>query len=168
MSVEELYIDNEPSSGEWTSDHDSGSSTTVRSADATWLDRGAYGLRTTIVGAGTSYKKKTALATLDAEEELYIGFWLRINTLPSARTEIQFVYGSNTKLDLWLYETGVIKMYFLHDGGGALTGGFTARENSWSVSVTPLTRASRRRIRWGGIGIFAAGSRKRPRLTGDM
>jgi hypothetical protein len=129
---------------EWTT-HVGGSSQVVKSAAASFPDRGSYGLRLTTAG-DAAYVRKTVSASLPPGESFYLGFWLRINTLPVGTIEIAHVENASRWVNLlYLTSAGQLGMYAVDDAlaehplgsGGAAIGA-----EVWYYLVLKATRSS--------------------------
>jgi len=85
------YIDNEvPDFGEWDSVVESGACSIVQTAEASFPERGAVGLRcTTSAGAVAAYVAKTGMAIpVAAGASVFLGAWVRMGSAPAGSTNV--------------------------------------------------------------------------------
>ncbi len=141
------YIDNEvPDFGEWDAKVEAGSSTILRSALASFPERGSYGLRTTLVGTSVAYVRKifSSPCPIAAGGDMYLGFWHRcINPPASGAAPIMSLYSSLGGYTTMLYWTSTqLRVYVKMDSGASTTANWTAGAGRWYYVVLRLHRAA--------------------------
>ena len=137
------YIDNEvPLFGEWDAVV-SGTSTIVESASASFPDRGSVGLRCTFAG-DSAYVRKNVTHDMAEGESVFVGFWLRINTLPPSSTVICYLRSGVDMIGLiYLQSTGVLYLGCKKDDGGTYYGGTSVMPTDmWLYVVLEAKRAN--------------------------
>jgi len=122
-----LYIDNEvpwdaPNHyGEWDAAVEEGSSSIVRCADASWPDRGQWGLRCRTVLDQRAYVEKTSIGhSIESGESVFVAFWLNVLAPPASYNTIILRTrnaANGASCGLYLYSTGRLRLRAYDDGG---------------------------------------------------
>ncbi len=121
------HIDNEvPAFGEWDSVVEAGASTIIQSAAAAFPDRGAVGLRVTIVGANNAYVQKTISHSLDPGGWICFGCW--INVAVAKTLYLWAIKATDSTWDgrLEIESFGKLRIRMRDDGG-------VVRSSSWTI-----------------------------------
>ncbi len=157
------YLDFEPPLADegWTVT-EVGLSTAVRTTDASFPERGSFGLRCTIVGTDRAFMTKTTSISISPGGSLYTGFWLRPSSLPSASLSLIADQESTPGLSmvLYLYNTGRLRFRVSDDVGGFWdVANITAIiENRWYWIVYRIDRATTNIALDGGGALYLDGS----------
>ncbi len=139
------YIDNEvPAFGEWDAVVQAGSSTIVQSTDAAFPERGAVGLRTTVVGTDRAYVTRNDVATLSPGEGYHVGFWLRVPVAPPL--EMFFIISRIALNDFFikLSNYGKLRLQLRDDAGSYHSTSYSQAIDTgrWVYVVANIVRAS--------------------------
>ena len=141
------YIDNEvPGFGEWDSVVISGAATVTQTAEASFPERGAVGLRcTTSAGAVLAFVSKTGMAIPIAPGgSVFLGAWVRLGSLPAGSMGVIDLRAASVPGRLYMNASGQLAIVLYDDGGGGHSGNYCGplAAGRWHWVVVELMRAS--------------------------
>ncbi len=143
----------------WSDVQGASESTIEQLAAASGPYRGSTGLRLTIANAEAAYVERTDAAAIASGESLYLGVWLRPDTLPaSVSTIIRIKDPSNTLCNFMLRSTGRLDAGLWADDGTTwpVTTHFCT-EGVAAWIVLRLKRSSGDGVADGGLEMFVDG-----------
>jgi len=137
------HIDNEVAGpAEWNAIVETGAATIIQTPDAAFPGRGRLGLRATVITAGhLAYAQKTVNHTLAAGASVYVGVWIKVQSLyPSGRI---LELGSAAWTATLYFTAGVLRLYIANDAGISSYDTLVwPGAGEWFYAVVKLTRAS--------------------------
>jgi len=170
------YVDNEVvwdgDYGEWDLRTQAGGSTITQSADASFPDRGSYGLRCRTAVGNLAYMQKTITTTIAAGGSLFFGYWFKINVMPTSYTYTGRILNSAGAVvaRLYLSSTGKMQFGFYNDAGAlSFSGATTAliNDGNWHYMVVEIVRATTSIAADGILNVWVDGSPQPSTATVD-